>query len=102
MATQSPSKPVAVKTEGEHAVLALHRLRQQKIIHTMQMNCLQGLLTEYGEVMAKSRAALDRAIPGEAGRASTGDADRHYANFGMIVFDWKNRSLALSDVCKRG
>jgi transposase len=65
MATQMPGKAVAVKTEGQQAVLALHRLRQQKIkFRTAQMNCLRGLLTEYGEVMAKSRAALDKAIPG--------------------------------------
>lgn len=30
----------------------------------MQVNCLRGLLTEYGEVMGKSRAALDKAIQG--------------------------------------
>ncbi len=65
MATQMPGKSVAVKTEAQQAVLALHRIRQQKIkFRTMQMNCLRGLLTEYGEVMAKSRAALDKAIPG--------------------------------------
>ncbi|CAH2784596.1 MAG: Mobile element protein, partial [uncultured Caballeronia sp.] len=65
MATQMPTKPIAVKTEAQQAVLALHRLRQQKIeFRTMQMNSLRGLLTEYGEVMAKSRAALDKAIPG--------------------------------------
>jgi transposase len=29
----------------------------------MQTNCLRGLLTEYGEVMSKSRAALDKGIP---------------------------------------
>lgn len=64
MATQMPRKAIAVKTEGQQAVLALHRLRQQKIkCRTMQMNTLRGLLTEYGEVMAKSRAALDKAIP---------------------------------------
>ncbi|MEX3968675.1 IS110 family transposase [Paraburkholderia sp. EG286B] len=69
MATQMPSKPVAVKTEAQQAVLALHRLRQQKIkFRTMQMNSLRGLLTEYGEVMAKSRAALDKAIPGVLAR----------------------------------
>src|SRR5579864_700506 len=63
MATQMPSKAVAVKTEDQQAVLALHRLRQQKIkCRTMQMNSLRGLLAEYGEVMAKSRAALDKAI----------------------------------------
>lgn len=69
MATQMPSKAVAVKTEAQQAVLALHRLRQQKIkFRTMQMNSLRGLLTEYGEVMAKSRAALDTAIPGVLAR----------------------------------
>ncbi|MFM0085255.1 IS110 family transposase [Paraburkholderia sediminicola] len=65
MATQMPSKAVAVKTEAQQAVLALHRIRQQKLkFRTMQMNSLRGLLTEYGEVMGKSRAALDKAIPG--------------------------------------
>jgi len=29
----------------------------------MQINSLRGLLTEYGEVMARSRTALDKAIP---------------------------------------
>lgn len=65
MAAQMPSKAVAVKTEGQQAVLALHRIRQQKIkCRTMQMNSLRGLLAEYGEVIAKSRTALDKAIPG--------------------------------------
>ncbi|MGF6652824.1 transposase [Paraburkholderia youngii] len=69
MATQMPTKAVAVKTEAQQAILALHRLRQQRIkFRTMQMNSLRGLLTEYGEVMARSRAALDRAIPGVLAR----------------------------------
>jgi transposase len=56
MATQIPSKPVAVKTEAQQAVLALHRMRQQLVkFRTMQINSLRGLLTEYGEVMGKSR-----------------------------------------------
>ncbi|CAH2805409.1 MAG: Mobile element protein [uncultured Caballeronia sp.] len=64
MATQMPSKAVAVKTEAQQAVLALHRLRQQKIkFRTAQMNCLRGLLAEYGEVIARSRNALDKSIP---------------------------------------
>jgi transposase len=64
MATQMPSKSVAVKSEAQQAVLALHRMRQQKLkVRTMQINSLRGLLTEYGEVMGKSRAALDKAIP---------------------------------------
>lgn len=64
-----PSKPVAVKTEAQQAVLAQHRLRQQKIkFRTMQMNSLRGLLTEYGEVMARSRVTLDKANPGVLAR----------------------------------
>lgn len=64
LAVQQPGKAVAVKTEAQQAVLALHRMRQQLVkFRTMQINSLRGLLTEYGEVMAKSRTALDRAIP---------------------------------------
>lgn len=64
MATQMPGKAVAVKTESQQAVLALHRMRQQLVkFRTMQINSLRGLLTEYGEVMRTSRSALDKAIP---------------------------------------
>ena len=64
LAAQQPGKAVAVKTEAQQAVLAMHRMRSQLIkFRTMQMNGLRGLLSEYGEVMAKSRAALDKAIP---------------------------------------
>jgi transposase len=71
MATQMPSKAVAVKTEAQQAVLALHRMRQQLVkFRTMQINSLRGLLTEYGEVMARSRAALDNAIAGVLERLS--------------------------------
>jgi transposase len=64
LAVQQPGKAVAVKNEAQQAVLAMHRMRQQLIkFRTMQMNGLRGLLTEYGEVMAKSRAALDEAMP---------------------------------------
>src|SRR3546814_19321030 len=39
-------------------------MRQQLVkFRTMQTNGLRGLLTEYGGVMGKSRAALDRAMP---------------------------------------
>ncbi|CAB3809932.1 IS110 family transposase ISBcen5 [Paraburkholderia ultramafica] len=70
-AVQQPSKGVAVKTEAQQAMLALHRMRQQLIkFRTMQINNLRGLLTEYGEVMGKSRAALDKAIPEVFGRVS--------------------------------
>ncbi len=64
LAVQQPGKDVAVKTEAQQAVLAMHRMRQQLIkFRTMQMNGLRGLLTEYGEVMGRSRGALDRAVP---------------------------------------
>ncbi|MGF6971885.1 transposase [Paraburkholderia sp. JPY465] len=61
---QQPGKAVAVKSEAQQAVLALHRMRQQLVkFRTMQINSLRGLLAEYGEVMGKGRAALDKAIP---------------------------------------
>lgn len=62
-AQQACVKSVAVKSEAQQAVLALHRMRQQLVkFRTMQSNGLRGLLTEYGEVMAVGRAALDRAM----------------------------------------
>ncbi len=65
MAVQQPGKAVAVKTEAQQAVLALHRMRQQLVkFRTMQINSLRGLLTEYGEVMGRGRVALDQAMPG--------------------------------------
>lgn len=71
LALQQPSKPVAVKTEAQQAVLALHRLRQQLIkFRTMQINCLRGLLTEYGEVTGRGRVALDKAMPSILARVS--------------------------------
>ncbi|CAN7202819.1 IS110 family transposase [Trinickia sp. LjRoot230] len=63
LAVQQPSKPVAVKTEMQQAMLALRRMREQLVkFRTMQSNGLRGLLTEYGEVMSKGRAKLDREI----------------------------------------
>lgn len=64
MATQQVGvKSVAVKTEEQQAVLAMHRMRQQLVkFRTMQSNGLRGLLTEYGEVMGVGRASLDRAM----------------------------------------
>lgn len=65
MAVQQPGiRAVAVKTESQQAVLALHRMRQQLVkFRTAQMNGLRGLLTEYGEVMPRGRAALTKAVP---------------------------------------
>lgn len=53
IALQQPGvRPVAVKTEIQQAVLALHRMRQQLVkSRTMQSNGLRGLLAEYGEVI---------------------------------------------------
>jgi len=71
LAVQQPGPAVAVKTEAQQAVLALHRMRQQLVrFRTMQSNGLRGLLTEYGEVMGKSRAALDQAMPDVLARLS--------------------------------
>src|SRR3546814_10780731 len=48
LAVQQPCKAVAVKTEAQQTVLALHRMRQQLVkFRTMQTNGLSGLLTEY-------------------------------------------------------
>lgn len=64
LAVQQPGKAVAVKTEAQQAVLALHRMRQQMVkFRTMQTNGLRGLLAEYGEVMGRNRGALDKAMP---------------------------------------
>ncbi|MES2264725.1 MAG: IS110 family transposase [Pseudomonadota bacterium] len=64
-AVQQPGlRSVAIKTEAQQAVLALHRMRQQLVkFRTMQSNGLRGLLTEYGEVMTVGRGGLNRAMP---------------------------------------
>lgn len=65
LAVQQPGKAVAVKTEAQQAVLAMHRMREQLVkMRTMQINALRGLMTEYGEVMGRSRAILEREMPG--------------------------------------
>ena len=71
MATQIDCKPVAVKTEAQQAVLALHRMWQQLVkFRTVQINSLRGLLTEYGQVMSVGRAALDKSMAGVLQRLS--------------------------------
>lgn len=68
---QAGVKSVAIKSEEQQAVLALHRMRQQLVkFRTMQSNGLRGLLTEYGEVMTVGRAALDRAMSDVLARLS--------------------------------
>jgi transposase len=64
MAAQQPEvKAVAVKSEGQQAVLAMHRIRQQLVrVRTAQINELRGLLGEYGEVFGTGRKAFDTGM----------------------------------------
>ncbi len=63
-AVQQPAvKAVAVKSEAQQAVLALHRMRSQLVkFRTAQINGLRGLLAEYGEVMPQGRAGITKGI----------------------------------------
>src|SRR6218665_3137434 len=63
-AVQQPAvKAVAVKSEAQQAVLALHRMRSQSVkFRTAQINGLRGLLAEYGQVMSQSRAGISQWI----------------------------------------
>lgn len=70
MAVRQPGiKAIAVKTEAQQAVLALHRIRQQLIkARTAQRNELRGLLTEYGEVLGLGKAAFNAGMKGVLAR----------------------------------
>ncbi len=71
LAVQQPGNKVAVKSEAQQAVLARHRLRQQLVkFRTSQINCIRGLLGEYGEVMPASRRAFDANITAVLERVS--------------------------------
>jgi len=62
-AQQAEVKAVAVKSEGQQAVLAMHRIRQQLVkVRTAQINELRGLLGEYGEVFGTGRKAFDSGM----------------------------------------
>jgi len=62
-ARQPGIRTVAIKSEEQQAILALHRMRQQLVkFRTAQINGLRGLLSEYGEVMPQGRAGIARAI----------------------------------------
>lgn len=64
-------RTVALKSEAQQAILALHRMRQQLVkSRTAQINGLRGLLTEYGEVMPVGRAGVLRQLPAALGRLS--------------------------------
>lgn len=66
MAARQPGvKAVAIKTEAQQAVLAMHRMRQQLVkIRTAQRNELRGLLAEYGEVFGLGKAAFNAGMQG--------------------------------------
>ena len=64
-AVQQPGqRSVAIKTEDQQLVLAMHRVREQLVkFRTAQINGIRGLLTEFGEVMKPGRAALNEHLP---------------------------------------
>lgn len=64
-AVQQPGiKAVAVKSEAQQAVLALHRMRAQLVkFRTAQINGLRGLMLEYGAAMPQGRAGFKRELP---------------------------------------
>lgn len=74
-AAQRPGmKFVAVKSEGQQAVLMLHRMREQRVkVRTMQSNQLRGLLYEFGADLPRGRQNA------EPRSGTAGDADRHGA-----------------------
>jgi transposase len=60
---QREVKAVAVKSEGQQAILALHRIREGMVKdRTATINKLRGLLTEYGEVFGQGRKAFDEGM----------------------------------------
>jgi transposase len=63
-ASRQPDLPrVAVKSEEQQAVLALHRIRERLVKERIQMtNQLHGLLGEFGIVLPKGIASLRRSI----------------------------------------
>ena len=71
-AVQQPGiKTVAIKSEEQQAILALHRMRQQRVkFRTAQINGLRGLLAEYGEVMPQGRAGMRRGTAAALERVS--------------------------------
>ncbi|MES3024968.1 MAG: IS110 family transposase [Pseudomonadota bacterium] len=66
---QDSIRSVAIKTEEQQAVLALHRLRSQLVkFRTAQINGLRGLMGEYGEVMGVGRKQFDEGMVGALAR----------------------------------
>lgn len=65
MAAQQPGvKAVAVKSEDQQAVLAMHRIREGLVKNrTATINALRGHLGEFGEVFGLGRKAFDEGVP---------------------------------------
>jgi transposase len=64
-AVQQPgARFVAIKTEPQQVILALHRMRAQLMkFRIMQTNALRGLLYEFGVVLPEGARALAKAWP---------------------------------------
>lgn len=70
-AQQPDAHFVAVKSETQQAILALHRLRAQLLkFRIMQTNALRGLQYKFGEVLPAGHAALAKALPAKPGPSS--------------------------------
>jgi transposase len=89
---------VAVKTEDQQAMLALHRMRQQLVrFRVMQVNQLRGLLYEFGVALPQGRRT---AI--EAAKVSLGSlADRFPAMLTDSLQDQLSRLLGLDEQIER-
>lgn len=61
---QRSSALIAIKTEVQQSVLALHRIRAQLMkFRIMQTNALRGLLYEFGVILPEGHTALLKALP---------------------------------------
>jgi transposase len=71
-AVQQPeARTVAVKSEYQQAILALHRMREQLMkFRIMQTNALRGMLYEFGTVLPAGYAELVRAWPAAVASAA--------------------------------
>jgi transposase len=70
-AQQPEARFVAVKSEAQQTVLAIHRVRAQLMkFRIMQTNALRGLLYEFGEVLPEGYRAFSKAFPTALARAA--------------------------------
>jgi transposase len=98
-ASQRPGmRFVAVKTEDQQAMLALHRMRQQLVrFRVMQVNQLRGLLYEFGVVLPQGRRASIEA----AKNAMASLVDQLPAMLTDSLQDQFSRLLALDEQIQR-